>query len=57
MPETAQTIESTPRAAVLPATFPGTAPDVERALTAIEHDSQQAPESYLADSVVPYGGE
>jgi hypothetical protein len=57
MPETALTIESTPRAAVLPATFPGTAPDVERALTAIEHDSQQAPESYLADSVVPYGGE
>jgi hypothetical protein len=57
MPETAVTIESTPRPAALPATVPSTAPAVERALAAIEHDSQQSPERYLADSVVPHGGE
>jgi hypothetical protein len=53
MPETAATIESTPR----PAAAPDTQPAVEKALAAIERDSQLAPDSYLADSVVPYGGE
>jgi hypothetical protein len=57
MPETAVTIESTPRPAALPAIAPGATPAVVQALAAIEHDSQQAPETYLADSVVPHGGE
>jgi hypothetical protein len=53
MPETAVATESTSR----PVEVPAAPPAIERILAAIECDSQQAPENYLADSVVPHGGE
>jgi hypothetical protein len=56
MPEIAS--PNRPTSADLPQTLtPATSPAVQEALAEIGTDSQARPDQYLADTVVPHGGE